>query len=71
MELCGAALPWIGEVQVADLPGRCEPGTGEVNYPGIARALHAMGFEGAVGLESHASGDPEAALAAFRAAFTV
>ena len=71
IELCRAALPWIGEIQVADVPGRCEPGTGEVNYPGSARALHAMGYKGAVGLESHTSGDPEAALNAFRAAFPV
>src|SRR6478672_11642508 len=33
---CGEA---IGEVQVADVPGRCEPGTGEINYPAIATAL--------------------------------
>ena len=25
----------IGEIQVADVPGRCEPGTGEINYPAI------------------------------------
>ena len=28
VELCRRALPWIGEIQVADVPGRCEPGTG-------------------------------------------
>jgi hydroxypyruvate isomerase len=33
---CEACLPWLGEVQVADNPGRCEPGTGEINYPAIA-----------------------------------
>ena len=32
-----ACLPWIGEVQVADNPGRCEPGTGEMNYRAVAR----------------------------------
>jgi len=68
---CEACLPWIGEVQVADNPGRNEPGTGEINYPGIARALKAMGYSGPVGLESFAQGDPEAALTAFRNAFTV
>ncbi|TMV85491.1 TIM barrel protein, partial [Thioclava sp. BHET1] len=40
IETCRKALPWIGEVQVADVPGRCEPGTGELNYAGVARALH-------------------------------
>lgn len=71
IELCRACLPWIGEIQVADVPGRCEPGSGEINYPNIARALAAMGYEGPVGMEAFASGDPEAALDAFRQAFTL
>ncbi len=65
---CGSA---IGEIQVADVPGRCEPGTGEINYPAIARALVEMGYAGTIGLEAFASGDSEAALARFRSAFTV
>jgi hydroxypyruvate isomerase len=64
---CGEA---IGEIQVADVPGRCEPGTGEINYPAIAKALRDIGFTGTVGMEAWASGDSEAALMAFRAAFT-
>lgn len=71
IELCRACLPWIGEVQVADVPGRMEPGTGEVNWHGIARALKDMGYSGPVGMEAFASGDPQAALEAFRNAFTV
>ncbi|OWK20349.1 hydroxypyruvate isomerase family protein [Mesorhizobium amorphae] len=71
IELCRTCLPWIGEVQVADVPGRMEPGTGEVNWHGIAKALKAMGYSGPVGMEAFASGDPEAALEAFRNAFTV
>lgn len=71
IELCRACLPWIGEIQVADVPGRMEPGTGEVNWHGIAKALKAMGYSGPVGMEAFASGDPEAALEAFRNAFTV
>jgi hydroxypyruvate isomerase len=66
-----ACLPWIGEIQVADNPGRCEPGTGEMNWPNIARALDAMGYNGPVGMEAYAAKEPEAALEAFRAAFTV
>lgn len=66
-----ACLPWIGEVQVADNPGRCEPGTGEINYAGVARALKGMGYSGPVGMEAFAKGDEEAALEAFRTAFTV
>ncbi len=71
IELCRKCLPWIGEIQVADVPGRCEPGTGEVNWHGVAKALKAMGYVGPVGMEAFASGDPETALEAFRNAFTV
>jgi hydroxypyruvate isomerase len=60
----------IGEVQVADVPGRCEPGTGEIHYPAIARALQRIGYTGTVGLEAYASGDDAESLARFRAAFT-
>lgn len=66
-----ACLPWVGEIQVADNPGRCEPGTGELNWPGIARALDAMGYDGPVGMEAFAKGSSDAALEAFRAAFTL
>jgi len=71
IELTRRCLPWIGEIQVADVPGRREPGTGEINYRGIARALKDMGYRGPVGMEAFASGDPEIALQAFREAFTV
>lgn len=71
IDLCKRCLPWIAEIQVADVPGRCEPGTGEINYAGIARALQAMGWSGTVGLEAWPSGDSELALRRFREAFTV
>jgi hydroxypyruvate isomerase len=61
----------LGEVQVADVPGRREPGTGEIRYEAIARALDETGYDGVVGLEAWASGDSTAALEAFRAAFTL
>lgn len=70
IELCRTALPWIGEIQVADVPGRMEPGTGEIGYAGVAKALKAMGYSGPVGMEAFASKDPEAALESFRVAFT-
>jgi hydroxypyruvate isomerase len=67
---CQKCLPWIGEIQVADNPGRFEPGTGEINYSGVASALKAMGYQGPVAMEALASGDDEKALEAFRAAFS-
>lgn len=68
---CEKCLPWIGEVQVADNPGRCEPNTGEINYTAVARALNDMGYRGPVGMEAFAQNDPETALEAFRTAFTI
>lgn len=70
IETCRTCMPWIGEVQVADVPGRCEPGTGEINYRNIALALYDMGYRGPVGMEAFAKGDPERALEAFKAAFS-
>jgi hydroxypyruvate isomerase len=69
IELVRSCLPWIGEIQVADVPGRCEPGTGEIRYEAIAAALDDLGYDGVVALEAFASGDSRAALDAFRAAF--
>lgn len=69
--LLHAAAPFIGEIQVADVPGRCEPGSGEINYPAIALALRDIGYRGTVGLEAFASGDDELALQRFRQAFSL
>lgn len=68
---CEKCLPWIGEVQVADNPGRCEPGTGEINFKNVAQALRKLGYQGPIGLEAFALGKEEDALQAFRAAFAV
>jgi len=70
IELVRTAGDLIGEVQVADVPGRCEPGTGEVNWPAVAAALDEVGYSGVVGLEAWASGDPVVALERFRDAFS-
>jgi hydroxypyruvate isomerase len=64
------ALPLVGEIQVADVPGRCEPGTGEISHPAIATALDRLGYDGVVALEGWASGDPAVALDRFRAAYS-
>ncbi|NAZ77035.1 TIM barrel protein [Kineococcus sp. T13] len=70
VELVRASLPWIGEVQVADVPGRCEPGTGEVHYPAVAAALREAGYRGTVALEAWAREDGHLAVQRFRDAFT-
>jgi hydroxypyruvate isomerase len=63
-------LDLIGEIQVADVPGRHEPGTGEINYPAVARALTDLGYHGTVAMEAWASGDGDLAVDRFRSAFT-
>jgi hydroxypyruvate isomerase len=70
IQLVERSLPMIGEIQVADVPGRCEPGTGEINYPAVASALNRLGYDGVVALEAFASGDSLVALDRFRSAFT-
>ncbi|MBI0375793.1 TIM barrel protein [Streptomyces albiflaviniger] len=69
VELTRQALPYVGEIQVADVPGRCEPGTGEIHYPAVARALHQAGYAGVIALEGWAQQDSDRALEAFQAAF--
>jgi len=63
-------LDLIGEIQVADVPGHCEPGTGEINYPAIARALTDLGYDGTVAMEAWAAEDSDLALERFRTDFT-
>lgn len=44
-------LPSIGHIQIADPPGRHEPGTGEINYAFLFRLLDRLGYEGWIGCE--------------------
>lgn len=71
IELIQRSAPYIGEIQVADVPGRREPGSGEIHYPAIARALDDIGYRGVVALEGWASGESGRALQAFRDAFSL
>ena len=59
-------LDIIGVVHIADVPGRHEPGTGEINYPNIFRKLGQLGFNGYVAMEFVSSGETVAALQAAR-----
>ncbi|NTV09421.1 MAG: hydroxypyruvate isomerase [Zoogloea sp.] len=46
-----AKLGRIAHIQIADTPGRHEPGTGEINYPFLFRHLDEIGYTGWVGCE--------------------
>ena len=54
----------IGLIHVADVPGRHEPGTGEINYANIYRKLAALNYHHAVAMEFHPTGDPVSTLRA-------
>ena len=46
-----ACLPQIRHMQLADTPGRHEPGTGEINFPFLFRLLDELGYQGWIGCE--------------------
>jgi hydroxypyruvate isomerase len=54
----------IGLIHVADVPGRHQPGTGEINYENIYRKLAALNYRHAIAMEFHPIGDPVATLRA-------
>jgi hydroxypyruvate isomerase len=54
----------IAHFHVADVPGRHEPGTGEINYANVFRAIAASGYQGFVGLEYKPSRSAEETLRA-------
>jgi len=60
-------LDVIGHVHVADVPGRHQPGTGEINYPVVLDKLRNAGYKHYVGLEFEPVGSSkEAAVAALK-----
>ena len=44
-------MPRIGHIQIADNPGRNEPGTGEINYPYLFKLIDTLGYGGWIGCE--------------------
>ncbi|MBS0294036.1 MAG: hydroxypyruvate isomerase [Proteobacteria bacterium] len=55
-------LARMGHVQIADNPGRNEPGTGELNYPFLFAHLDRIGYAGWVGCEYKPARDTESGL---------
>jgi len=58
----GLSKGWIGLVQIGEVPGRKEPGTGEIDYAYIFRTLREMNYKGYVDTEMGTSSTPEAAM---------
>jgi len=57
----------IGHFHVGDVPGRHEPGTGEINYTNVFRAIRETGFHDFVAMEYMPSKDPMITLAEVKA----
>ena len=55
-------LARIGHIQLADNPGRNEPGTGEINYPFLFAHLDRIGYSGWIGCEYKPAANTEAGL---------
>jgi hydroxypyruvate isomerase len=59
-------LAITAHMQVADTPGRHEPGTGEVNWPFVFSQIDALGFRGWIGCEYRPKGATEDGLGWFQ-----
>jgi hydroxypyruvate isomerase len=55
-------LPLIGHIQIADNPGRHEPGTGEINYQFLFQHLRNLNYQGWIGCEYRPRGKTEESL---------
>jgi hydroxypyruvate isomerase len=58
-----ALLPLIAHMQLADVPGRHEPGTGEIGWEFVFRRIKELGYPGWIGCEYVPSGETLAGLA--------
>jgi hydroxypyruvate isomerase len=60
-------LSKIAHIQIADNPGRFEPGTGELNYAFLFKHLDQIGYQGSIGCEYKPKTTTEAGLGWFKA----
>ena len=58
-----ALMPVIDHMQLADVPGRHEPGTGEIGWDYVFRRIDEFGYTGWIGCEYNPAGDTVAGLA--------
>ncbi|MFM5925127.1 MAG: TIM barrel protein [Novosphingobium sp.] len=62
-----AVAKYVAHIQIADAPGRGEPGSGTIDWPAMLRLIEGVGYKGVLGLECSPTGpDTPAALAYFR-----
>ncbi|GAC1341213.1 MAG: hydroxypyruvate isomerase family protein [Acetobacteraceae bacterium] len=58
-----ALLPIIAHMQIADVPARHEPGTGEIGWEYVFKMIDSLGYRGWVGCEYRPAGETVAGLA--------
>jgi len=63
----GIAKGYVRFVEVGDVPGRFEPGTGETNYPQLFRVLREVGYTGYIGMEHRTTTTPAGAFRVVKA----
>ena len=51
METLRSYIDAIGYIHAADVPGRHEPGTGEINFDNVMTLLKELGYDGIIGFE--------------------
>lgn len=62
IDTMSANMSRIGHIQIADNPGRHEPGTGEINFPNVFAAIDKAGYDGWIGCEYVPAGKTEEGL---------
>ena len=55
-------IDWVGLVHIADVPGRHEPGTGEIDYANIYKTLASLGYQHWIAMEYYPTQEPVASL---------
>lgn len=53
IERIRASYQYVGQYHFADVPGRHEPGTGEINFRNVFKAIYELGYEGFTTAEYH------------------
>jgi hydroxypyruvate isomerase len=67
IETIRANIADIGHFHIGDVPGRHEPGTGEIHHENVFRAIHETGYKGYIAMEYIPAKDPMKTLADVRA----
>jgi hydroxypyruvate isomerase len=57
------AMPLVPVIHIADNPGRNDPGSGELNFANIYKAILDTGFSGHIAMEYKPLGEPVASMA--------